>query len=270
MFVAKELSSDKLFAVKGFSKKHHLQKNPNMIDRLKNEIEISKMLKHKNIVEFYELHETELEVHMIFELLECSIISQKDERKVYKIAEIRTIIFEILQALQYLEKMGIVHRDLKPENILMKEGRVKIIDFGLSLRKNQLKKFEKIYLAGTPGFIAPEMFSRERRNFINSKVDIFSVGVILHYFIFERNVYEGNTFEEVVEKNRNGFFEMKKVEEMITDVKCSEVYNLMKGMLELEQSSRLSVDEALSHVFFEGIINNGNDVDAFETRAFHL
>lgn len=46
--------------------------------------------------------------------------------------EIRNIVFQTLQALNYMHRHGFFHRDLKPENLLEMDGTVKIADFGLA------------------------------------------------------------------------------------------------------------------------------------------
>ena len=83
----------------------------------------------------------------------------------------------------YLESQGIMHRDLKPENlILVSKGNsdsidFKVVDFGLAAYVNEDKRiFNK---CGTPGFIAPEIFSSKNGRY-DQKCDIFSVGCILY------------------------------------------------------------------------------------------
>lgn len=68
------------------------------------------------------------------------------------------IITDMLNALEFLRLKGIVHRDLKPQNILFskKDGNYKIADFGISRRAGE--RLEK--LSGTPGYIAPELFTQ--------------------------------------------------------------------------------------------------------------
>ena len=81
--------------------------------------------------------------------------------------EAASILRQLTEAILYLNnEMGIIHRDLKPENIMVKlcedksrVHKVKIIDFGFGVYKDQLTDLpldEKF--AGTPGFIAPEVF----------------------------------------------------------------------------------------------------------------
>jgi len=77
-----------------------------------------------------------------------------------------------------MHSQGIVHRDIKPENIMLSiSGELKIIDFGLSKIQEGTKKLKTI--AGTPYYMAPEVLDGK----YDSKVDIWSLGVMLYVFM---------------------------------------------------------------------------------------
>lgn len=92
------------------------------------------------------------------------------------------IFWQLCFAVEYLHSNGITHRDLKPENILLASDRqyplVKISDFGMSkfvTTESMMKTF-----CGTPLYVAPEILKTEGRGTYSSKVDIWSLGVILY------------------------------------------------------------------------------------------
>lgn len=74
----------------------------------------------------------------------------------------------------------IIHYDLKPQNIMFHNGKMKILDFGLS--KQIDNEHSKIALSnlgmGTFWYLPPESF--DEKNMISEKVDVWSAGVILY------------------------------------------------------------------------------------------
>ena len=169
----------------------------------------------------------------------------------------RSIILQILRGVEYLETQGIVHRDLKPGNILIrskenleKDDNLKIIDFGLSHCKQAVTSRR----CGTPGYIAPEILYTPEDEFeriLNSKIDVFSVGVILHLLLFGTKIFQNATqIDEILEKTAKGDFTIKGISEMITDTKSPNALDLVKRMLEVDQKKRIGVAEAINHPFF--------------------
>lgn len=180
-------------------------------------------------------------------------------------------MYQILQGISYLDSQKIVHRDLKPENILLKDpldslttDSVKIIDFGLSSKigSSDLLHFK----CGTPGYIAPEILNADKNKIwtlLNNKIDIFSAGVILHQFLFRKKIFEGDSTNEILEKNKIGRVKLKKLEDMLTEIKCPEAYDLMKKMIEPRQELRINIQEALNHPFFDIYNMNEEEEDFF-------
>jgi hypothetical protein len=80
------------------------------------------------------------------------------------------LLFQVLYALSYLHRHGIVHRDLKPSNILVMDRQVTVLDFGVS-------GLSEYTVAGTPGFIAPEVLNGGRPT---PASDFYSVGGIAY------------------------------------------------------------------------------------------
>ena len=82
------------------------------------------------------------------------------------------LLQQLIQALVYLHRQGIIHRDLKPSNILVKNGQVKVLDFGLSIFANETTPSIS---GGTPNYLAPEIWQGQSYKPIS---DMFAVGCI--------------------------------------------------------------------------------------------
>lgn len=260
------------YAAKTFLKKN-ITEDPHRLESLKKEISISQKLNHKNVVKYEEVHETENSIYLVYEYLQGPPIYKTSIPLTIKTQKIRKIMFSLLQAMKYLKDQNIVHRDLKPGNILFKEksnfSSIKILDFGLSC-----SRFEKINspkICGTPGFMAPEIFhthANEAWKIIDSNLDIFSAGVLFHYFLFGRLIYKEDKFDPEIayENNRKRLGRVGNFREMRRELKSKEsAYDLMRGMVKKDYTKRITIEEALIHPFFTtGLEDFIDDLDIGE------
>jgi serine/threonine protein kinase len=98
---------------------------------------------------------------------------------------------QLISGVAALHAAGIIHRDLKPNNIMLERAgdrfNVSIMDFGLArLHQAETTTMSKGMIAGTPGYMAPELFRGEPPS---EATDIFALGVVLHQvFTGERPV----------------------------------------------------------------------------------
>ena len=152
-----------------------------------NEIDIMRCVSHENIIQLYEVYETEKSIYLVLELIQGKslqeVLKKTTFRETYSETKIMMMIRSILDALAYLASKGIMHRDLKPDNILLdKNDKIKIVDFGLAtFIKIDTYIFKK---CGTPGYIAPEVFKYDEKNpstNYDDRCDVFSAGCILYY-----------------------------------------------------------------------------------------
>lgn len=259
VYLAKNIETDEKVAIKAFNKESLLKKEKG-VENIREEIEITWNLNHKNLIKMIELHESENSIYMILELLEGGeIFSLSGGCIQYDMA--LHILKELLKGINYLAKHEIMHRDLKPENIVLKykgipikQNTIKIVDFGLSAyRDDQPHCFIK---CGTPGYAAPEVINSKSETHItyDTKCDIFSLGIIFFFMITGIMPYDGADFMEVLTNNRKGTINFD-----IPELKNqpSIVIDLLKSMLAVEPEKRISAQEALkSQVFVEGSIGD--------------
>jgi tetratricopeptide (TPR) repeat protein len=104
------------------------------------------------------------------------------------------LIIQTLQALAYLHRRGIIHRDLKPANILVVNNTVKVLDFGLSVTREQA---EMNTIAGTLGYIAPETLLGASAS---EASDLFAVGVIAYEMFTGRPIIESDDTQTLIQE----------------------------------------------------------------------
>jgi serine/threonine protein kinase len=105
------------------------------------------------------------------------------------------VITRIADGLSLAHQHQIVHRDLKPDNILMTpRGIPKIADFGLAKRVATSKQTAQ-HLAGTPYFMAPELFNGEEAS---PSSDIYALGVCYYYLLTGQRPFTGGSFSQLM------------------------------------------------------------------------
>jgi len=89
-----------------------------------------------------------------------------------------SLLIQMIQALAYLHRRGILHRDLKPDNVQVVNGQVKLVDFGLSLVREQINLDSQDHeIAGTLFYMAPELLRSEPPS---ESTDLYAAGVIAY------------------------------------------------------------------------------------------
>ena len=233
-------------------------------DKFLREIQVLKTLEHPNIIKIYEYYIDEENHYIITELVtggELYDTIVKFQR--FNEKKAAYIMRQILSALNYLHSHGIVHRDIKPENILVEKNikkskekhgedeiNIKIIDFGAS---NFFKSDQKLTLKiGSPYYIAPEVLNK----CYNEKCDIWSAGVVLYVMLTGNFPFVGNTRQQLFENIKTGKYNTSVKEYKAISQKAKD---LIKQMLELDSTKRISAADCLNSPFFS-IINDKDNI----------
>ena len=103
---------------------------------------------------------------------------------------------KIAGILQACHKSNVIHRDLKPQNIfLTKDGRVRILDFGIA-KMTAVSDLTKTGVSlGTPEYMAPELFAGASSD---PRTDLYSLGIILFEMIAGRPPFQGDSHRGIV------------------------------------------------------------------------
>ncbi|KAF9614966.1 hypothetical protein IFM89_021396 [Coptis chinensis] len=150
-----------------------------MVNQIKREISIMKIVRHPNIVRLHEVLASRTKIYIVLEfvtggelfdkIVHQGRLSENESRRYFQ---------QLIDAVDYCHSKGVYHRDLKPENLLIdSQGNLKISDFGLSALPRQGVGLLHT-TCGTPNYVAPEVLRHQGYN--GSAADIWSCGVILY------------------------------------------------------------------------------------------
>jgi len=254
---------------------------------LKKEIEILAQLKHPNIVNLLEFHESidyvkkngqSYKVVAIFmelvpggELFEyvadSGRFSEETARTYFRIIIESTpflyfLLSNILLALEYCHNQGIAHRDLKPENLLFDAGfNLKIADFGFATLLSGKDGSGQLHtVLGTESYMAPEIHLR--KPYSGSSVDLFATGIILFILIsgtppFAKADPKADPHYKLIVANRQDVFwkahERNKPKIEGRDTFYSEEFkDMLNAMLALDANNRPTIEQIKSHAWYNG------------------
>ncbi len=156
-------------------------KNDEEYKKISKEIEIMNSMKTNYVVSYINSFKIKNAFYIVMEFLDTITLKEKMSKLngMWNFEQIINIFLQILNAVEYIHEKKIVHNDLKPENIIyLRNGKIKIIDFGISKFNDEPNNYNK--LVGTPKYLAPEIVKFKISNF---KSDIYSLGVILYELI---------------------------------------------------------------------------------------
>uniref|UniRef100_A0A3P8RPZ8 Protein kinase domain-containing protein n=1 Tax=Amphiprion percula TaxID=161767 RepID=A0A3P8RPZ8_AMPPE len=189
-----------------------------------------------------------------FELLDMSLRGYMEEQdRFFTIGELKPILHQLATALASLHSIGITHMDLKPDNIMVVDRshqplKVKLIDFGLARPVSALHQGEFV---GTRVYRAPEMLLGVP---FDESVDMWALGLVMAELAMGCCMYPGNSHYDMVryivetqgqppdDLLDNGLSVM---------LKSLDEIDLIKSMLNLDASNRITAQQVLDHEFFD-------------------
>jgi len=166
-------------------------------------------LNHPNIVTVYEIGEDHSAHYIASELIEGETLRERLMRGPMQLSEALEIAIQVTSALVAAHKAGVVHRDIKPENVMLRpDGYAKVLDFGIAkLAEQELPvttpKDEALLsietnlgsIVGTARYMSPE---QARGAPIDTRTDIWSLGVVLYEMVTGHAPFVGDLPKEVV------------------------------------------------------------------------
>jgi len=255
----------------------------NNINKLIREVNILKICKNiPRVIKLLDFFKNDESYYLVFPYYNC-----QPPRPIFNnftLVEIKIFMYKFLQTLDRLHALGVIHRDLKPGNILVKScSEFYIIDFGISDFYLPFRKFDN--KIGTRNFKSPEQLLHFRG--FDYGVDIWAAGLIFAEMYFGRypfwkpeediiileNIYNLVGYERFLAflrevkiesrfdfmqegtppANYESFFDLRKETDEVRTNRKEKAYafDLIKKMLEVNPSKRITAAEALRHPFFD-------------------
>jgi tetratricopeptide (TPR) repeat protein len=179
-----------------------LSADSDRLRRFEQEARAAAALNHPNILAVHQMGTYEGAPYLVSELLEGETLREQIKRGRLSVHKAIDYAIQIARGLAAAHEKGIVHRDLKPENLFVtKDGRVKILDFGLAKLTQPQSSSEHSALTltegteagtvmGTVGYMAPEQV---RGQTVDYRADIFAYGAILYEMLAGKRAFQKAT-----------------------------------------------------------------------------
>ncbi len=168
----------------------HLCQDAECRARFKREAQAAAKLSHPNIITIHEVGEHEGHPYFAMEHVDGLPLDEYAKLKKASLDQIINLAIQICEGLNKAHQAGIVHRDIKPSNILVdKEGRARILDFGLATIKGEKKLTMTGSTLGTINYMSPEQTRGEESD---QRSDIFSLGTVLYEMIAGQLPFRGD------------------------------------------------------------------------------
>ncbi|HLG16601.1 MAG TPA: protein kinase [Blastocatellia bacterium] len=219
VYIAQDTRLGRKIALKVLSE--DVTKNKERVSRFQQEARAASALNHPNIITIHEVGEEESLHFIATELIEGPTLRQRLQQSKMSVAEVLDVGIQVSSALAAAHAHGIMHRDIKPENIMLRpDGYVKVLDFGLAKLTEQLPDNQTQVLdsgsaaaaeadkvtkrlvttdpgtvMGTVSYMSPE---QARGVKMDSRTDIFSLGIVIYEMMAGRTPFEGLTISDVI------------------------------------------------------------------------
>ncbi|KJH46547.1 kinase domain protein [Dictyocaulus viviparus] len=193
---------------------------------LEREIKSMENMHHPNIIRLFECVETLNKTYLVVEYAGGGeLYAYVHERGKLENDDAKPLFAQVVAAVSHMHKNNLVHRDIKAENIMFtKPGVVKLVDFGFSCMMSSTDQ-QLTTFCGSPPYAAPELFRFEDQSYNGPMVDIWALGILLHFMLIGVTPFRG---------------------ESVTELKASILQGIFTLPLYLEHSSRLLIESMLT------------------------
>lgn len=178
--------------------KKEFREDSNFVKKFRSEAQAAAGLMHPNIVNVYDVGEDRGLYYMVMELVEgITLKDYIDKKGRLSAKEVISISIQMCNGIEAAHGRQIVHRDIKPHNVIIsKEGKVKVTDFGIAKATNSTTVSTSAM--GSVHYTSPE---QARGGYVDTKSDIYSIGITMYEMVTGRVPFNGETAVEVALKH---------------------------------------------------------------------
>jgi serine/threonine protein kinase/TolA-binding protein len=184
-----------------------LSRDPMALERFEREAKAASSMNHPGICTVYDIGEFESQQYIAMEYLDGQPLDRFIGRKPLPLSVMLDLGVQISDAIELAHSQGILHRDIKPANIFItKRGHAKVLDFGLAKLAADGSRAAALdataqtvgaqllttvgMAVGTVAYMSPE---QARGEDLDTRTDLFSLGVVLHEMATGRQAFSGPT-----------------------------------------------------------------------------
>ena len=197
-----------------------------------------KKLEQENIVRLLDVYQTSNNMYIVTEFCEGGDLRNYLKRK-KKLQEAEALSFlkDIVKGFEYMNSKDTMHRDLKPANILIRDGRLKISDFGFARNLDHGDSTILKSIVGTPLYMSPQILNHQQ---YTNKSDLWSVGLIYYELLHGMTPWPANNELQLI-NNIN-------TKPIIFDPSVSDTSkDFIRRCLKKREDERMSWEEAFLH-----------------------
>ncbi|KAG0481124.1 hypothetical protein HPP92_011982 [Vanilla planifolia] len=241
VYHARNIKTSQSVAIKMIDKEKVLKVG--LIDQIKREISIMRLVRHPNIVQLDEVMASKTKIYFVLEYVRGGELFHKVSKGRLKEEIARKYFHQLISAVDFCHSRGVYHRDLKPENLLIDDdGNLKVSDFGLSALPESKRHDGLLHTTcGTPAYVAPEVINR--KGYDGAKADIWSCGVVLFVLMAGHlPFYDPNLMEM--------YRRIRKAEFKCPNWFTPDVRKLITGILEPNPATRISFAKIKENPWF--------------------
>ena len=190
VYQARDLQLSRIMALKVI--RPDLAKDPEIVNRFKQELILARQVTHKNVIRIYDLAEFDGIKFITMDFIDGrdlkTVLREKGKFEPRRAAE---IIEQVCRGLEAAHSEAVIHRDLKPQNIMMdRSGKITVMDFGIARSIAPGGMTYTGALVGTPEYMSPEQAKGEE---LDARSDLFSLGIIFYELLTGDTPYKADT-----------------------------------------------------------------------------